>query len=541
MKDWRLVEEVAVYVISENSDVGKVYIAPTEKKSYENAILTEIYCYAYDRILFLGEESKFKVKIDKEFNILIQSPKLPEGEGKYYKIMNSYYDNKFLFGEIFTQVENNKGDFGDFTFEPIFSESYPGKVFIANDSMDIYKSALKEMRRRLSCQICKKTKKWIPGHRYESESTTYYYLGNFSSRKSGEGGSDFLEDDKVAPVHLFISEIDERKVKNISDVFENYVFGSRADNIQVIYKENPPLAVDSGQALVDDVKDIQDYWPSLVNNTISKYKKNVEDNPYYIFTSDDLVFKYLFDIFSIQSPGNLGYYIDQEIWNSLKNIITDSLEFNIVFLWNISTSRSDSTLSSTNTVENNTKNLKNLFFRNMKESNIRKISYYQVLFDKLGLPKLEDIGAELLKVDVVDRMFSTTFDNYIKYGNIYYDNHDRDKCLKKITQRKDSTNYTLKFTTLNETFSAAPYLEEAVRKTANKAISNYGLGVKSYQCINIGTRKNPMVYTSMSVSVDDIVNYYGGIDKVPDEVVRDIKLSHFWSIDIDIDRGKEVE
>ena len=541
--NWRLVNGIVAFVIRRSNGENLVYLASGEKKAYENAIIKEIGNESYEKFS-IDDDSGFGLKIGNEFEMYINSDHFPGGKSKYYKVMNACTGksgDNIYFSDIFTQVENNKGDFGNKIFEPIFSDLNIGKVFFVNSEMNMYKNAFQEMRRRINCQICKKTKKWIPGHRYDSENCTYYYLGGFLSRKTGENGT-FLNDNDVTNsiVHLVISEIKDSD-KKISDIFKSRIFGNNEDNIRLIYSDSFPSMVDSGKELENDVKDIQDYWEIMANNTLDSLSKTNE----YGFISYQQAIKPFFTIFSIQNKENIKYNLSSTLKNTCEKLIKDSLVENLITWWELSNSKSDSSVTSSNTPEINIKNLGNLFFRNLRDPNSFKNIYYTDLFNAININSLEKISEfVILNENVTDLIFNSGIKNYIKFGSLYFISHTFDASTGKyseinIKQRVKSTNYTLNFTKLEELFSESPALEKTIKDICNKAIDNYGLGVKSYFITNIGTKKDPKSYASITVDLINILDYYD--NNIPEDIVKDIISRRFWKINIDIDKGEKIQ
>lgn len=532
-KDWRLVDNIAVYVINSNVGEDKVYLASLEKKTYENAVLKEIGNEPYNKLLL--DEASFRLKLGKNFSISISSPLLPGGESKFYKVMNSYCGKNYNFiSEIISQVENKKGDFGDTEFETIFSDQQIGKVFFVTREMDFYNQAFQEMRRRINCQICKKTKKWIPGHRYDSEIKTYYYLGSFVSRKAPIG--EYLNDFNTVPVHLVIEEIKDTD-KKISDVLGWATFGDKANSITPLYLTSFPSMVDCGKFLDNDVKDIQNYWPKMIDNTISQAKPNE-----FGYTSYEDIFRNLFNIFSIQNKDNLVYNIPDDSKEKLEKIVENVLISDILLWWDISMDKSDSNISSSNDIDKNQLNLVTLFFRCLKDENLKKNLYYPELFKNMGIRSLEDIArSALINYNPSNLVFGDSMESYVKNGSIYFATHDQNMISKESIQRVNSTNYALNVVTVEELFVLTPNLCSLLKEISKEAIDNCGIGVEKFYQTNIGNRKNPKIYNTVVINIKDIVNYYGGYSNVPEDIVREIKESKFWKFTLNIDKGAEIK
>ena len=536
-KDWRLVSEVTAFIVNiggSNSSEKAVYLASPEKKSYENLIIKSIGTRVFDKISLYNNE--FNIKIDRDFNIYVKSELLPDKD-KYYKVLNVYSGiNNSYFGEIISQVSGiNKGDFGEKIFEAIFSESYPGKTFFVTNEMNLYKDAFEEMKRRLNCQMCKKTKKWIPGHRYDSLETTYYYLGKFSSRKSQKEATMFLDDNSMVNAHLIIKFI-KPEWKTISDVLHEAVFENNIENsLQILYTDTLPSMVDVGKVLEDDIQYIQDFYETIIDNSIKGGAK-INSCGYTSYLEN---LPNIFKVLSLQTPGK-EYSINSSTVSKLKFVIESVLKEFYIRWWDINGSKSDSYISSNNTPEENIKNFENLFFRYLTDPNLNKSSYYTDLFNRIGLPKLSLMIQDCITNNRVDDLvFNGNLEDYIKNGSIYFETHERDS-QKQSRQRVKSTNYNLKVVTIEEAFSKYSTLGETIKEMSKEAIDSNGNGVSNFTRTNLGNVKNPMIYFSLVINILDIVKHYQGVNNVPEDLKKEIIDSHFWTFNLSIDEGKEI-
>ena len=532
LKDnWRLVSGMVAFIVTDKRDNNtivsrSVYLSPTGKKSYENAVVKYIPTN-FTKLVINDEDCKFQIKIDDKFNIFIKYKGFPEKD-EWYLVENTYFDSMY-FGEIFTQVENNKGNFDNKYFEAVFSDKFIDKVFFINDEMNVYNSAFQEFRRRINCQLCKKTKKWIPGHRYDSEKSTYYYLGEFVTRLNEDGL--FLDDSSVRTIHLVVSEIDKSD-KSISDVIKRGV-----KNFTML--DSLPSMVDSGKVLEDDgIQDIQVYWDEMIQNTLS----NIGSKNQYGFVQYNGTARHLFNIFSIQSKGNLKYNLSEESKDKIKKLIKDMLIEDMLIHWDNNHNRADSNLSSSNSVEQNLKNLKNLFFRNIVDQKIRKNIYYLALIDKLGLDFAKLVETTFLSTHVKDLVFDSSFDNYVKFGSIYLPNHPDCNSDKVSVQRVNSTNYSLNFVSLEDLYASTTELKGVLKTICKEALDNFGAGVKIYYSTNVGNYKNKKIYITMKVDIQDIRDYFKINNIVMSNTIeREIIETKFWNVTLTIDQGAEVK
>lgn len=540
-ESWRLVTDILCYV---NDTEKKLYIISSEKKTYESAVAKTIPdIYSYTRKVLGNNE--FNLRVDERFNVYVKSEEFPKKD-EFYRVVNVWSGKENLFfGELFSNLVSDKGCFGDSVFfEPIFSDTHPTEVFLVAQGTEFYKTAFEEMKRRINCQICKKTKKWIPGHRYDSLEKTYYYLGEFESRKANSVNSDFLDDNNVVTAYLVVQTIPEG-TKKISEIFNKFIYTSSVeggkDKIEILYTSTLPSMVDSGKVLENDVKDVQDYWETLVDNTI-KSCGVVNDfgyNSYMISGVESLM-----NIFSIQSSENLGYNLSETTKTRIEEYIKSLLQENILLWWNLGSSNSSTVINRSKSLEDNKKNLENLFFRNLREENLKKNVYYLELWKAMGIEDFDKlVEISILNNDPEAIVFRGGFKNYIKYGSIYYKGHEIYDIQSKFMcqQRIDSTNYKLQVTKMSDVFEKAPHLENVIREIVKEARENFGHGVNKFTYTNVGNRKDPKIYTSIEITINDIIKFCGNENNVPEEVINEIIDSHFWTFNLVIDKDKELE
>lgn len=512
---WRLSSDLIAFFTN-----NLVYLCSPEKKSYKSAILKKIYGNTLTVNELTIENNQFNLKIDKNLRVYVKCKEFPDPnyfyEVKNFSKINDYCDIPNI-GSIISQVNGiNFGIFPDnIIFEAAFSEEKPEEVIFINDSMPEYKEAFEEMKRRLNCSLYKKTKKWIPGHRYDSLTDTFYYLGEFLSRKKEEYNSTFITDEKEMPiVHLVVKDVDKNS-KKISDIFKTKVFGKEFNDIIVLDKL--PSCVDSGEVLENDVIDIRDYWDNLVDNSYNRYK---EVNEFGLISFDNQ--KYIFDIFCYQSIGKLGY-------ENLSEIVRDRIEDVIeVGLTNFK-------ISNTN-FKSDKSSLLSEYSTRIIDGNIDRVNYYKNLFDNLQIDK--KIFDKVINLDV-DSLLNN-IDTYIKYGGIHkYFNKNTRTLVSR--QREKSTNYKLDLITINELLSGFDDLKDLIINIINNARNNYGIGVTVMSDVNVGTKKSPKIYTNIFLSILDIIKYYGGIDNIPEKIKSEILSKKFWELDLMIDKEGELK
>lgn len=523
---WRLSCELIAYVTTSRGGMtNEVFLASPERISYSAEVKKNLTTTIYNE--FNLSSNSFKLKINEYLEVFVKSDELPMKD-KYYKVGN-FCELKGI-GSIITQVNSNKADFEDIEFEAVFSDSYPGEVFFLSQDMVEYKPAFKEMSRRLNVSMNKKVRKWTVGHRYDTEDKTYYYLGEFVSRKS-EDVSGYLSDLDMVPVYLVTSDVDSET--NISEILKTRKMGNGVDekDIQILY--HLPSAVDSGKVLNNDITSINDYHHDIINNTINK-NKTVTKYGNLKYASPE----YIFNILSIQSISKYTY--DSSVVNPILKVIEDLITNIIISSWDLSIYYGTSciTINDTTNKDDASNAIISTFINSI---GWHPLTYYVDLFKALGLD-LKEITNRLLLNCNPKNLMSDNLRDYIKYSEIFYTTREsNDSVIKNSTQRVDSTNYPLNVVTIEELFPNESNLVGALKNIINTARENIGLGVEVYYETNVGSKKKPKIYTTILVGLLDVVNYFGGIDKIPQEVADDMISSKFWKLRLNIDKDGELK
>lgn len=521
MNNWRLTGEVSVYLVNDN----QIYLASPEKKQYQTAVLKQIGNNSYSEIVLTGPKFVARVvNFSATFMFLVKSDDLPDPD-TWYTVVNFY---KPSIWPIISQLNINAGVIEGQTFEAVFSED--GKyecAFISSDMLE-YKSAREEMKRRMNCEIFKKTKKWIPGHRYDSLKETYYYLGKVMSRKSDEFSSDYISDPlSMVEVHLVVNNLKDTD-KNISDILKTRCYGYNEDDIKVLWKL--PSCVDSGEAINDDLgDDIMVYWDNMLDNAINYCSSNLEGYTNYIEHST------IFNIFAFQSLGKTTYpaHILEKVEGVLNSMVYDI----IINYWNLERFRGDTIINSKNSSTENVTNGLNLFYSLLGDLNIQKNVYYKNLFEKGFKINLKAIIEKQLD-NWDEASLSLTFEDYVK--NISYFHKRADHLKYTSQQRVLSTNYKLDIITLEDLFSNTE-LKNTLIDIVNSARNNYGLGVQEFVTSNIGTKKNPIEYTKCVITLSDLIKHKKGMSGISETLKNEIMASKFCTVSILFDKDGEIK
>ena len=400
--------------------------------------------------------------------------------------------------------------------------------------MKEYNECFEEMKRRLNCEFFKKTKKWIPGHRYDSIKETLYYLGCVKSRRQDDKGSEFIDDPaKCKEVYLAVRRLKSGET-SISDVFKSRVIGDREDDIVVL--DSPKSMVDSGSVLKDDFTRFEDYLDWLIPNSLNRCKK-VQEFGYVSYDNP----KIFFDVFAYFSedpdytkklktgipPLNYAYRV-------VKDLVFDCL----LNSWETKNYRSDMTLSKTKSVEQNMEALSNLFLSSgVKDGNALRNLYYSGLYKRIGID-LNEILTDVLGSWNEDNTIYGSFDNYMKF--LFY-TESRTMNQYRSQQRVKSATHKLETNTISELFGDGE-LKESLIDLINYARNNVGIGVSSYKIFDVGTKKEPKEFVTCIVTVDNILKFKSkkGESEITETLKHEIMLSKFCQLSISFDREGEI-
>jgi hypothetical protein len=517
MYNWRLVTELDAFVYLTEK---KILLVPAEKVSVKKRSLSISGLPNKEKPLDIAlSNNEFEVRFSDALVPQVRNKELPGGKEVWYELVNYVYYNDYPY-ESYYRKEISKllkfdGIFqGMGGFEAIFSDEYPGKVKLILDGMDEYESCFSEMTRRLNCSLYKKTKKWIPGHRYDTEDRTYYYLGSYYSNRDNLYESNYKSD--VTEYHL-VTEV-KGDCKTISDVFKTRLFGSEPDNIIVLDALKP--MVDSGEAFKDDVSDIQDLWDDMIE-LASKEEKTI---------------KPMFDVVGFRGPdaSSANKYKDTSSWeDTFLDRLKKDLRSTAIIYWNVgNVVKENNRMNASESDEFNTTALWDLFCEEYLKNdfNCRKMEYYMDLLDALGIP-VNSICLSIINSMKSESFANKGFDNYLKYGKDYYrfrDNHGRQsfvyaKSGSKLYRSNDSDKISDRF---------PPLLAKTVNDIVKEAIINYGNGVSSYSVENYGTKSSPDIFHEITISMNDIISHFGGQDQLPDQIKQEIIDKRVWEISV---------
>lgn len=513
--DWRLIDDIDAYV---NRESGIIRFVPIGKKTLRAAYLKGLDDPSIQPISL--DSPTFKLRISEDMELFCQEESLGE-----LKVDN--FDKSFL-GLILTQVHSDKGVM-DGEFEVAVSDKL-GLVGFVSQEMKEYDGFFDEMVRRMNCQLKKKTTKWIPGHRYDSDNETYYYLGAFKSRKSDPNGSEFL---KLNPVELHLVVGHARHFKKISEVFQERVFGSELGDIKVLTKL--PSMVDSGEIMEDDIKEgsLQEYYPVLIKNSLGRYVK---------YNGNLLDYESLYHLFDPFAYGFGDTYPEKD---TIESIVYGVMFRSWMTLWDVTAGYAggkEFEICSGQSEDLNIKNLINNFVRELKDPNALSLMYYPELLEEIGID-LEKIALSVLKQGNPLYMVTKDFESFLKYGDVYFTYHDGTLARRNCNLRDKSyvsTGYGYqkpKSVSIKSVYGDGPLGKELI-KIVEEEIESSGLGVKSFSVVNMGTKRDPNEYVKMKITLEDIVKMH---PEMPEDLKNDIIDNRFQWMTIEFDKNCSIK
>lgn len=523
---WRLATGVSALVNNLKHEVWLSFEESKKNKEAVNKLIKNEILPEEDTKEILIEENRFKLKFDSSLNLYIKSEEFPTDN--WYRLRNFSNDPKHL-GAILTKIQNNNGVFDEEKdFEAAFSIMYPTKVIMACSGMDEYEDYLNELVRVVNCQTLKKTRKWIPGHRYDSETNTYYYLGKAytKSYKDNKLGEDLEE------VHLVVESLNGET--KISEIINNRVFGNNIGDIKIV--PSISLMVDGGSVLENDLdtSNIEPLWEGLVMRAINKCRVTRGES------WEDYT-----DIYSILQPLTLvskehGYsnIKNYKFWGELERVIKVTL-LNLIVRYN-GVSENIGNIDTSCSKEEAIDNIKRLYTLLANEP--REINYSAQLISKIGID-LDNLIGEILEGYSENLTVFRDLESMYNFSDIYTELHSNSGEFY-LDQRYEGRRYSAdmdknkvpKLSHIIVQTSICDTIETILEQAKEKGGSN----ITRYQVFNQGTRSNPVLYELYEVRLKDIIKLYGSVSKVPENLKNELVINRFQGITIKLNKDSKI-
>lgn len=541
--EWRLVTELSALVSNQEN---KVWLYMDGKKVYKSNVRKQVNSDYRASNLVLDEvpldNNEFQVKLDRDFKVFVKSKELPKKD-EWYELCNFAKDKRYL-GNILEGCSIDKGIVNDGSvFEAAFSEDYPGEVVLACRTMKEYDEYFDEMTRVINCSIFKKTgcAKWKPGYRYDTETQTYYYLGEVLVRRRDNLDSELLVDPQdYVKGYLVVGKINKNTEKSVEDVLKNHVLGQGTDGdnnkLQVLFSPKP--MVESGKALepIEDF-DITNYWGLIIDNAVSKCTvpyggdrwKDYTDL-FSIFEPLSLMSDKVKDYSNLDAPvkEQLEVVLSTTILNTI--ITTNSIQKGVTMFSITKNSTSQDTRLINDVVES-------YFINTMNDSNISRVSYYKNLFKDLGI-SVNDIAAGIVDSYSDEGTIFKDLNSMYSFIELYRKNH-----WAYESEVFDQLDKSIKFGTPSPTpltSKLSGVVADVIVELVDKARESYGTCICEYKVENNGTTRTPLEYEYFKITLTDIVNYYNGVLNVPQSLSNELVACRFREVILRTDRNSKV-
>lgn len=536
-KKWRIASMITAIISEENKTVA--LINSEDQKAVTNC-KRAILC---PKLIEMQDDPVFEIKLEtnnKEFDfsdnenhagflVYIKNNQL----GDWYELRNFYFPHlsqlilENNIGEN-NQLYNDNGDFD--VFYPIISSSsqYQEVVSFASDNMSKFLDYNSESLRRLNVEIKKKTKKWIPGHRYDSVTETLFYLGKVNTIFDLKSKSTAFENDYLYEAYLVTDSPKVAKTGNIEDILKTYPLLDPTTTLGEGIKLLPSIPseyVDSGEVIKNNVDNFNDLKPILFENTKKYYLEHGElANQLCVLLqilqmsdekiqTDDLS-KYQESVISILATAFCS--ILYESWDIKSNISGLS-------------SRLIGSFKSTS--ENISAMIKELLYL-IRDGNTQRGTYYPDLFEKgLGID-IKQIAEEVLNLWAPTEL-TNTVEGILKHKEYLRKRSIGTATLTLSTVKLTSNESTQQVRSIKEVYGNDELYQELIdliRNTING--ESTPCNIEDYKLTN---NKLYKVY----VTIDDIINYEN--NELSQALKDDIVKHQFCSLILWIDAGKQPE
>ena len=538
----RLVPETNYYVTS-SSEI--LFIEPG-KKIIATKAETYLYCKGTVAVKkgTLKDSSGFSVKI-LDGMIYVSHPDIMKGD--WLKLSNQDENNISAISEF---CEVNKGQVVGSDFDLAFQMDEVGDQIlekswmISKEMNDLYLKAWKEFTRRMNFTFKKKTKKYLPGHRYDSESKTLWYIGEI---RSPLPGSSNLKSGSYITRHGFVNRPVGKTLKETLESIRYLEDKQKIGDIDISSYENSettlflistsPLMSDSGQEL-DPNPIIKPYevWESWIDGLkIEKSKANCwEDCP------DTVQLYSLLQLMTDTSGGDISEYdlltsteVKDRIKTKLSKLLESYIRYNIIVSYmGRDVYNKDLKLKSSDDFATQVKAIMNLIVYEMPciKSDCNK---YLGILNELGI-NLGEIAEKALNWYIRDFSMDN-FDMYYKYQKCL----DNDKALKKgISLYRD---HKTDEGSLRASFKHQD-IAEAVVNMVRMANESLGLVKDFFSYLGVyrySKKAEPNI--TLKINLINLVNWFGGPDKMSNVLKEKILDEKFYEIDVSFTRGTEFK
>ena len=432
--------------------------------------------------------------------LLVRSKEFPD-QSFWYKLVNFYPGH---LGRILKQCEFDRdtGQLKDM-FSPVVSSSAELIQYtsLCSESMKEYDVYLEETVREMNCEVNKKTKRWIPGHRYDSLAETRYLLCKIPIRRND---SEVFSEIPDTEVWIYTNKLGNDS--SISDILNSRIFGENEEDLKIM-QAIPSGFVESGEAVKNDINgDFDDYSRNIIKNS---RKRLITDR---LLKNKQNLYYYLLPYLTIEEANETD---KEELLSALREICYRCLYeyWDNDQIW-IAYKKIGSNLPMADNIEE----LYNKVFYLIPDKNLSKISFYTSLFAFFGITDISKVCEEVIN-SWNPQNFSKDLDTFLNHIDYF-----RARKLTPIVDlRKQSSllKSTVTYQTLPEDVLGNGALLHTILEMSN--LNTYSkkqdMGVNEYS------------FMESIINVEDLLDYviikFG---EIPEDLTNEILRHQFCSI-----------
>lgn len=536
----------------------EVFFASTDKKTKAKAVikLVESACLQNFIELWIDNYEEFELKIGgPRLTLYAKHSNFPDPE-KWYPVKNWMlqeidFVREEQLSEYLTHVNLVNGVFSG-TWTPLFNPDLDFSVNFISESMPEWEDKQGEILRRINFETGKKTTKWIPGHKYDSEYKSFWFLGEVRSRishrdKNSTKQSWYWSSDKDV-----LNSIDGGNVSCFltkspaggDDFWENVVVSANHERKDLNYFDillKKPKVVDSGEWIESGKiwENPKEWRIGMVTRILKdvclkeSYTLGVKKDEYFnLHYALEPLYLYLGEN-DTTSLKEIGEYINPILTPVIRCCFEDILSYNGIDKYHLIGEAEEE-------VENKIHNFIDEFISvYIRENFYHKRELIKTFFEALDL-SLYDLAEDFLRNFNINTKLKSGWENYLK--NISYVQNSIEGSNRYFDLRKNSKELVLskigiENSKIEEVIKSSLSDEHISSDTKNLIVdmikwsqNNNNLGLTKYWM-----NKNNEI--EIVITLTDIINRYKleGID-IPEEYKQGIMTDKFWRYTIFADK-----
>lgn len=388
-----------------------------------------------------------------------------------------------------------------------FKADIPERAALVFKGTDFYKSCEEEFNKRTIFSLYKKTRSLIPGHKYQSENMTYYYLGKVNCHKTEYNANSYLSSPYT--VHAFVTD---PGTGSAEDIFRTY----SVEYVNVL----PSVFIDKTIFIPSRISSMVDLGefitnPGTVEGTWERRFGEAEMEP-YTFWSGKHHYKdsqRLFSILDLSTADNPQ--VSDATKDQVKRILQSEIRYLLFGCYDVRIFVREKCVVSSDTEDQQVEALKLNLGCKFRDGLSRY--FWDTMRTLMGIDADDLIRNELRDFRATtftsskDSTFSDLLENFEFYRYRQSDKFDLTINFKYVGVKNQ--NFT--------TFFGTGAYKNAIKDIFEKAIETGGGNVASYQVDNIGTITKPLLQHTIRITLPDLMEHFGVMD--PNDFPEDIK------------------